>query len=135
MVKDPNTVWLGLEYFCNDGDMLWEKTDEDLIAMARAELVAINIINDKDFLDAVVIKVPKTYPSYIGSYNEFDKIINYVDQFENLFLVGRNGMHKYNNQDHSMLTAMQAVENIKNGVTDKSNIWAINTDDEYHESK
>ena len=86
-------------------------------------------------LDAKVIKVPKTYPAYFGSYSEFNQIRNFTDTIENLFLVGRNGMHKYNNQDHSMLTAMQAVQNIINNDTDKSNIWFINTEEEYHEQK
>lgn len=134
MVKDENTAWLGLEYFCNEQDRLWTMTDEQLVKLARKELSGINIIDDADFLDAVVIRVPKTYPSYIGTYNEFDRVIKYLDGFPNLFLVGRNGMHKYNNQDHSMLTAMQAVENIKSNITGKENIWAINTDDDYHES-
>jgi hypothetical protein len=82
-----------------------------------------------------VIKVPKTYPAYFGSYSEFNQIRTFTDTIENLFLVGRNGMHKYNNQDHSMLTAMQAVQNIINNHTDKSNIWSINTEEEYHEQK
>jgi len=133
MVKDPNTVWLGLEYFCNVGDELWSRTDGQLVEMAKQEIASINIIGAADFLDATVIRMPKTYPSYVGAYKDFDEIKTFTDQFENLFLVGRNGMHKYNNQDHSMLTAMQAVENIKAGVTGKANIWAINTDDEYHE--
>jgi len=133
MVKDPGTVWLGLEYFCNAGDELWSKTDEQLVEMAKQEIVSIDIINSEDFLDATVIRMPKTYPSYVGAYKDFDVIKEFTDEFENLFLVGRNGMHKYNNQDHSMLTAMQAVENIMAGITGKANIWAINTDDEYHE--
>jgi hypothetical protein len=82
-----------------------------------------------------VVHVPKTYPAYFGSYDRFDVIRNYTDKIENLFLVGRNGMHKYNNQDHSMLTAMTAVENILNGVVTKENIWSINTEMEYHEEK
>ena len=80
-------------------------------------------------------RVPKTYPAYFGTYDRFDEIIRYMDRFENLFLVGRNGMHKYNNQDHSMLTAMVAVDNILAGITDKSNLWEINTEQEYHEDK
>jgi protoporphyrinogen oxidase len=133
MVADANTVWLGLEYFCNEGDELWNKTDTDMLAFAKAELAAINIIKEADVLDGTVIRMPKTYPSYIGAYEQFDTIRNYIDGYRNLFLIGRNGMHKYNNQDHSMLTAMQAVQHIKNGVTDKAAIWEINTEDDYHE--
>ena len=83
--------------------------------------------------DSLVVRVPKTYPAYFGTYDRFETIRKYMDGFENLFLVGRNGMHKYNNQDHSMLTAIKAVENIVNGVTAKDNIWAVNTELEYHE--
>jgi protoporphyrinogen oxidase len=133
MVADENTVWLGLEYFCNEGDELWAKTDADMLAFAKAELADINIIQEANVLDGTVIRMPKTYPSYIGAYEQFDTIRKYIDGYENLFLIGRNGMHKYNNQDHSMLTAMQAVQHIKNGVTDKTAIWEINTEDDYHE--
>jgi protoporphyrinogen oxidase len=133
MVADENTVWLGLEYFCNEGDELWNKSDADMLAFAKAELEAIKIIQQQDVLDGTVIRMPKTYPSYIGAYEQFDTIRNYIDGYHNLFLIGRNGMHKYNNQDHSMLTAMQAIQHIKNGVTDKAAIWEINTEDDYHE--
>ncbi len=135
MVKDAETSWIGLEYFCNEGDELWEMADEELKQFAIKEVDLIGIIDAADVLDSVVIRMPKTYPSYVGSYNRFDEVKKYLNGFENLFLVGRNGMHKYNNQDHSMLTAMQAVENIKNGIVDKNNIWAINTEEEYHEEK
>jgi protoporphyrinogen oxidase len=98
-------------------------------------LARIGILNAEDVEDAHVVHELKAYPAYFGSYDRFDVIRNYTDSFENLFLIGRNGMHKYNNQDHSMLTAMTAVENIVNGVTTKDNIWAINTEMEYHEEK
>ena len=101
--------------------------------MAKKEIAAIHIIDENNFLDATVVRMPKAYPAYTGSYDQFEAIINYTSRFTNLFLTGRNGMHRYNNQDHSMLTSMLAVENIKNGVTDKSNIWAVNVDDDYHE--
>jgi protoporphyrinogen oxidase len=104
-----------------------------MLAFAKAELASIGIIDEKDVLDGTVIRMPKTYPSYIGAYEQFDTVRQYLDGYENLFLVGRNGMHKYNNQDHSMLTAMQAVQHIKNGITDKSALWTINTEEEYHE--
>ena len=133
MVKDPDTVWLGLEYFCNEGDVLWQKSDEDFAQFAINELVAIDMIDKDDVLDHTVIRMPKTYPAYFGTYDRFDELRNYTDQIENLFLIGRNGMHKYNNQDHSMLTAMEAVGNIISGRKDKGNIWDVNTEQEYHE--
>ena len=135
MVNDPEKIWIGLEYFCNEEDALWNLTESEMIAFAKEELHSINIIDKTSVEDAVVIKVLKTYPSYVGAYDEFNVVKNYINKFDNLFLIGRNGMHKYNNQDHSMLTAMQAVQNIKNGVTDKDNIWNINSEDEYHEEK
>jgi protoporphyrinogen oxidase len=95
----------------------------------------IGIISREDVIDATVIRMPKTYPAYFGTYDRFGEIRDYINQFGNLFLVGRNGMHKYNNQDHSMLTAMTAVDNIAAGITDKSNLWAVNTEMEYHEEK
>jgi len=135
MVKDENTVWIGLEYFCNEGDELWNKTDESFAKFAIDELAKIDIIEKEDVLDKVVIRMPKTYPAYFGTYDQFHVIKNFTDKFENLFLIGRNGMHRYNNQDHSMLTAMAAVENIINNIKSKHNIWAVNTEDEYHEDK
>jgi protoporphyrinogen oxidase len=135
LVENQEHTWIGLEYFCYETDDLWKKSDADMIAFATAEMEKIGIIEAKDVLDACVIRVPKTYPAYFGSYDRFEEIKSYISQFDNLFLVGRNGMHKYNNQDHSMLTAMTAVDNIIEGRTDKSNIWALNTEMEYHESK
>jgi protoporphyrinogen oxidase len=135
LVGTPGKVWIGLEYFCNDTDPLWKLPDEEMAKFAIAEIARIGILKAEDVEDSHVVRVPKTYPAYFGSYDRFDIIRNYLDGFENLFLVGRNGMHKYNNQDHSMLTAMTAVENIINGVTTKDNIWAINTEMEYHEEK
>lgn len=136
LVKDTSKTWLGLEYFCNEGDTLWQLKKEVMIQLATEELIKLGfIISDLDVIDATVIKVPKTYPAYFGSYNDFASIREYVDTIPNLFLVGRNGMHKYNNQDHSMLTAMQAVQNIKHGIITKDNIWSINTEEEYHEKK
>ncbi len=135
MVSRPDKIWIGLEYFCNDTDPLWKLSDEEVIKLATEEAAHIGILKPEDVEDAHVIRVPKTYPAYFGSYNRFDTIRRYTDSFDNLYLVGRNGMHKYNNQDHSMLTAMTAVENIVNGVTTKDNIWAINTEMEYHEAK
>jgi protoporphyrinogen oxidase len=133
LVADPTKVWVGLEYFCNEGDPLWIRTDEQLAALGREELTRIGIIEHGAVLDSTVIRVEKTYPAYFGAYEHFDRVRAYLDPIENLFLIGRNGMHRYNNQDHSMLTAMTAVDNIIAGITDKSNIWAVNTEQDYHE--
>lgn len=136
MVKDINTVWVGMEYFVNEGDELWAMSDTDFRAFAIGELAAIGIIDAADVLDSTVIRIPKAYPAYTGEgYEHFSDIREFVDQIENLFLIGRNGMHRYNNQDHSMLTAMQAVENIKNNNSAKANIWNVNAEQEYHEEK
>ena len=136
MVNDNNKIWVGLEYFCNETDDIWHFSETEMMQFATNEMVQLGFINSvENVLDTKVIKVPKTYPAYFGSYSEFNQIRNFTDAIENLFLIGRNGMHKYNNQDHSMLTAMQAVQNIINNHTDKANIWSINTEEEYHEQK
>lgn len=134
LVKDPETIWIGLEYFCNEGDALWNKEDTVFLQFAINELTSIGIINKEDVLDGTVIRMPKAYPSYTGTYNQFNLIRDFTDTIENLFLIGRNGMHKYNNQDHSMLAAMKAVDNIIANKTSKHNIWEVNADDDYHES-
>lgn len=135
LVADAEKVWIGLEYFCNEGDELWEKKDEEFIQFAIDELHSIDIIDKKEVLDSTLIRMPKTYPAYFGTYSKFNVISAYTDKIENLFLIGRNGMHKYNNQDHSMLTAIAAVNNIISGEKSKENIWNINTEEEYHEEK
>ena len=135
MVKDKNNVWMGLEYFCSQGDWLWNKPDKEFINFAIDELYKIGFINKEDVLDNVIIRVPKTYPAYFGTYNKFSIIKNFIDKYENLFLIGRNGMHRYNNMDHSMLTAMEAVESILNNIKTKDSIWAVNSEKEYHEEK
>jgi protoporphyrinogen oxidase len=135
MVADPSKVWIGLEYFCNDTDSLWKKSKEEIAQFAIGEVARIGILKPDEVRDSCVFRVPKTYPAYFGTYDRFDEIVHYMERFENLFLVGRNGMHKYNNQDHSMLTAMAAVENILNGVKSKQSLWEINTEQEYHEEK
>jgi protoporphyrinogen oxidase len=109
--------------------------DREFSQFAINELASINIIDPMDVLDLTVLRMPKAYPAYFGSYEQFDVVREYTDQFENLFLVGRNGMHRYNNADHSMLTAMTAVDNIINGLKEKYNIWAVNAEEEYHEAK
>ncbi|HEX7359994.1 MAG TPA: NAD(P)/FAD-dependent oxidoreductase [Bryobacteraceae bacterium] len=135
MVADPAHVWIGLEYFCNDTDALWRKSDREMIALAKSELASMAIVDPEEILDATVIRVPKTYPAYFGSYERFDEIVAWANGFQNLFLVGRNGMHKYNNQDHSMLAAMTAVDNIVAGIDRRDNLWSLNTEQEYHEQK
>jgi protoporphyrinogen oxidase len=135
MVKDPDTVWLGMEYFCDVKDAFWNQSDAAIQSIAIGELVKMGLARTEDVLDSTVLRMEKTYPAYFGTYGRFDEIRRFADGFENLFLVGRNGMHKYNNSDHSMLTAMVAVDNICLGLTEKSNIWNINTEQEYHEEK
>ena len=135
LVGSKDKVWIGLEYFCNDTDPMWKLPDEEMAKFAIGEVAKIGILKAEDVEDFHVVHVPKTYPAYFGSYDRFGVIRGFTDSFENLFLVGRNGMHKYNNQDHSMLTAMTAVEDIVNGVQTKDNIWAVNTEIEYHEEK
>ena len=135
MVADKSKVWLGLEYFCYEGDDLWNLSDKEMSKLGSMELAKIGFIDEADVVDSVVLRVKKTYPAYSGTYEEFDKIKNFTKTISNLFLIGRNGMHRYNNQDHSMLTAMVSVDNIVAGIVDKTNIWEVNTEQEYHEEK
>ena len=136
MVKDwKNTQWIGLEYFVNEGGDLWVMDDQKLIDLGIGEMEKIGMIKREDVLDGCVLRMPKAYPAYIGSYTQLPVIREYVESIPNLFLIGRNGMHRYNNQDHSMLTAMLAVDNIVAGRTDKSNLWEVNLDGEYHEER
>ncbi|PKM62635.1 MAG: hypothetical protein CVU97_04210 [Firmicutes bacterium HGW-Firmicutes-21] len=136
MVKNlENTVWIGLEYFCNEGDEMWRQNDEDFITFAIDELNKIGVIAKNDVLDSVRLKVKKAYPAYFGSYAEFDKVRSFLDGYKNLYCVGRNGQHRYNNMDHSMLTSMEAVRVIKSGETSKDSIWGVNVDKDYHEKK
>jgi protoporphyrinogen oxidase len=135
LVPDATKAWLGLEYFCTEGDDLWRMSDEALRAFAVRELEAIDLIAREDVIDSTVVRVPKAYPAYFGAYARFAEVRSYLDELQNLFLVGRNGMHRYNNQDHSMLTAKAAVDCIASGDIDKQAIWNVNIDDEYHESK
>lgn len=135
LIENSDNVWLGLEYFCQEGDDLWQMNDEEMKNFAIHELQKIDMIDKSDVLDGTVVRVPKTYPAYFGSYQDFPKVREWLDGFSNLYLIGRNGMHRYNNQDHSMLTAKLAVEAILSGNSDKSAIWSVNIDDEYHEEK
>jgi protoporphyrinogen oxidase len=135
LVAGDGNIWLGLEYFCNKSDEIWALSDTRMVALAVEELSRIGIIDSSDVLDSTVLRMEKTYPAYFGTYNRFDEIRKHVDRYENLFLIGRNGMHRYNNQDHSMLTAMMAVDGIIAGDTGKARLWELNTEMDYHEKK
>ncbi len=136
MVEKPDhTVWIGLEYFCAEGDSFWNMSDEECIQFAIGELEKMGVIRKGAVKDSHREKVKKAYPAYFDTYAEFDKVIHYLDTFDNLFCVGRNGQHRYNNMDHSMLTAIHAAQAIKSGSSDKTNIWNVNTEKEYHEQK
>lgn len=135
LVRKSGTVWVGLEYFANESDDTWSLTDKQLKKLAEDELIKLGFAVSGDVIDSIVVRVKKAYPAYTGTYKEFNAVKKYLNAFENLFLIGRNGMHRYNNQDHSMLTAMQTVQNIAEGITKKDNIWNINTEEDYHESK
>ena len=136
MVKDPlNTVWIGLEYFCNEGDEFWKLSDKKRLEFVTKELIKMNVIDKDDILDYHIEKVKKAYPAYFDSYKDIDKLIDYMNKFDNLYCVGRNGQHRYNNMDHSMMTSFEAVYNIDNSISDKSNIWNVNTESDYHEEK
>jgi len=135
LVADPEKVWMGAEYYCREGDELWCKSDREITQLAVDELVKIQVIEKADVLDSTVARMPKTYPAYFGTYSRFSELRDFLDKYDNLFLIGRNGMHKYNNMDHSMLTAMTAVDNLLAAITDKSNIWAVNTEEDYLEAK
>ncbi len=137
LVKDPEkTVWIGLEYFCNEGDNFWNMTVEECKSFAISELIKMGIIdNEADVLDSHREKVRKAYPAYFDTYSEIDKVISYINTIDNLYCIGRNGQHRYNNMDHSMGTAFEAVHHILNPQKNKAAIWNVNTEKEYHESK
>jgi protoporphyrinogen oxidase len=136
LVDNQHNLWLGLEYFCQEEDDLWQMDHEALKQLAVEELMALDIIDGTvALLDATVIKVKKAYPAYFGTYHRFQRLKGYVSGFHNLFLIGRNGQHRYNNMDHSMLTAMTAVEVLNGRHADKDAIWQINTEEVYHEKK
>ncbi len=133
MTRSPDSRWIGVEYFCNETDQFWQQDDAAIAGFAVNEMSGIQLLDANKVQNTLVVKVRKAYPSYFGGYRDFDKVKQFLDGIDNLFPVGRNGMHRYNNTDHSMLTAMATVDNIIAGRTNKANIWEINTDDEYHE--
>lgn len=133
MVSQPESKWIGVEYFCNETEAFWQQKDEDISALAVREMESIGVLQTSQVKDTLVVRVKKAYPSYYGAYQDFSQVQEFLNSIENLYPVGRNGMHRYNNSDHSMLTAMAAVDNIITGNKDKTNIWEINTEEEYHE--
>lgn len=133
LVKDKNTTWIGLEYFCNENDELWNMKEEEFINFAISELEKLDLIKKESVIDSIQLKVKKAYPSYFGSYDRFDEIKKYLNTIENLFCIGRNGQHRYNNMDHSMMTSFEAVKALETN-SSKQNLWDINTEKEYHES-
>ena len=138
MVNDfENNIFVGMEYFANEGDELWEMDEDAFKEMAINELAQIKVISKKeDVLDTCLFKVKKAYPGYFDTYSEIDKLKKYLLSIDNLYCVGRNGQHRYNNMDHSMLTAMKTVEYLLNpDELDKGEIWNVNTEKEYHEAK
>ncbi len=137
LVKDAiNTVWIGLEYFCTENDSFWNMNDDEAADFAISELIKMGVISNKgNVLDFHRERVKKAYPAYFDTYEEMPALVDYLNGFDNLFCIGRNGQHRYNNMDHSMATAFEAVEAIKAGSTDKSAIWNVNTEQEYHEKK
>ena len=135
---DINKFWIGLEYFCNQNDEFWNKKDDEIITLAKKELGKLKLAKNENILDAVILREKKTYPAYFGTYKNFDLIKKELNLISNLFCIGRNGMHKYNNQDHSMLTALRAAELVHDNnlnISAKENLWLINTEEEYHEQK
>lgn len=137
MVDDlEHTVWIGLEYFVNEGDRFWTMTEEEFSQFAVSEMIELGLIHERSaVLDTHMERVKKAYPAYFDTYNDIDTLIEYINTIPNLFCVGRNGQHRYNNIDHSMVTSFEAVKNILSGTTDKANIWNVNTEQEYHERK
>ena len=132
MVQDPQKTWIGLEYFCSINDSFWNLADNQIFSIAKKELQKIGLVAENEITDHVVIRTEKAYPAYFGTYHKIDEVRNYLNGINNLFLIGRNGMHRYNNTDHSMLTAMEAAEQIQSGKINKAAIWEINTGEEYN---
>ena len=132
MVPDASRSSLGLEYFCNEGDELWNRADEALIEQAKCEIQRLGFVSAEEVVDGCVFRMPKSYPIYDSEYEEsLQTIKTYVSGFQNFQTVGRNGLHRYNNQDHSMLTAMLAVRNALHD--EQHDLWDVNADQEYHE--
>ena len=131
MVADDSKTCLGLEYFAFVGDELWNLTDQELVELGKKEICQIGLAQKHEIEDGTVIRMPKAYPMYTGSFREdMDCLKIFLSSLKNLFCCGRNGQHRYNNQDHSMMTALLAVKNI---LGENHNIWDVNVEEEYHE--
>jgi hypothetical protein len=131
MVDDPSLSFIGLEYFANRGDELWRMADEDLLALGASEAHAIGLFEPADVRDGLVVRMPRAYPVYDGAYEAHVQVLRaWLDRFDNLFTVGRNGQHRYNNQDHSMLTGLYAARNVAGAGLD---VWSINEELSFHE--
>ena len=137
MVRDlEHTVWVGLEYFVSEGDRYWNMSAEAFTRFAVNEIVSMGLIDKaSDVIDSHVEWVKKAYPAYFDTYKDMDKLTDYLKSIDNLYCVGRNGQHRYNNMDHSMATSFEAVNCIINNISDKSAVWNVNTEKEYHETK
>ncbi len=135
MIAKRDTAWIGLEFFCNENDNLWNKSDSEMLNLASDELNKMGLVNKYDVIDGTCIRVKKAYPAYWGTYNQLEKIKNYLCKISNLFCIGRNGLHRYNNMDHSMLTAIASVKSLTDNRISKEQIWQINADDNYGEEK
>ena len=137
MVCDPEKyVWIGLEYFCAEGDDYWNMSEKAWVNLGVSELIKMGVISSaSQVLDSHKECVKKAYPAYFDTYDEMDKLIDYLNTYENLWCVGRNGQHRYNNMDHSMATSFEAVRGILAGSTDKTAVWSVNTEKSYHEEK
>jgi protoporphyrinogen oxidase len=136
LVKNPEeNTWIGLEYTCNENDEYWNMTNEEFAKFAIKELTSMNIVEEKDIEDYHVEKIKKAYPAYFDTYSQIDELINYINKINNLYCIGRNGQHRYNNMDHSMLTGMEAARNIIYNKKSKEEIWNVNAEKEYHETK
>ncbi|MEO0288247.1 MAG: NAD(P)/FAD-dependent oxidoreductase [candidate division WOR-3 bacterium] len=135
LVKDLSSVWMGLEYFANTSDWIWNLDDDLLKNFSYEEMEKIGFFKKEDVLDSIILREEKAYPAYFGVYKNFDIVKNYSDKIENLFLIGRNGMHRYNNMDHSMLSAKECYEIITGNKKSKETIWNVNAEESYHETK
>jgi protoporphyrinogen oxidase len=136
MVKDPeNTVWIGLEYFCSEGDEFWNMNDAECVDFATKELEKMGVISSGDVLDSHRERVKKAYPAYFDTYDRMDELTAWLNSIDGLYCVGRNGQHRYNNMDHSMVTAMRAAQCILGERQDKMDIWNVNTEQTYHEEQ
>jgi hypothetical protein len=132
MVPDSSKSSLGMEYFCTEGDMLWNLPDDELVELAKKEIDRIGLARYQDVEDGCVVRVPKAYPVYDSAYHDYLEVIKkFIGQLENLQTIGRNGLHRYDNQDHAMMTGILAARNVMLG--EHNDLWSINTDGEYQE--